>query len=139
MIMMTSFIKKINNLEKKIIEFIYEQYIKDKCNLSFSEFKDSILVSGKKRLIPQDDILNAELQDIKMANKLYEEQKGVKKELTDYGYPDEYRCDYICNIKNNLSRCRNKISGTNSLYCCRHLDKDNIFWDKYQSLIKNLN
>ena len=35
-----------------------------------------------------------------MANKLYEEQKGVKKELTDYGYPDEYRCDYICNIKN---------------------------------------
>jgi len=134
----------MNNLEDYIMRYMYRKYLKDK-EIDYQDYKKKVLGLKRPRIIDQTELLKKELAEIKEANRIHFKQ--AKKldtnvcEETEYGYPDKFRCSYIINKKNNLTRCRCRIiNGDPIKYdcCLKHNKLNNIYQDKYLELCKSL-
>lgn len=141
---MDNFINSMNNLEDYIMRYMHRKYLKDK-GIDYQDYKKKVLGLKRPRIIDQTELLKKELAEIKEANRIH--FKRAKKlnntvcEETDYGYPDKFRCTYVINKKNNLTRCRRRIiNGDAKKYdcCLTHNKLNNVYLDKYLELCKSL-
>jgi hypothetical protein len=144
------FENKFKLLERKILVYIYQKYIKEKKDtlekgntLEKKEKKDtlekefinSILKPRKPRLISQDSIIRKDIKAIIMASDAYQDTpEDYPSGLTEYGYPDSLRCNHIIWRKNNFHRCQKKVFETDDSmdYCKCHQDMDNPYDTDYR-------
>lgn len=134
----------LNHVEQKILRYMYVKYLKDK-NIPYQEYKKKIFKIERPRIINQMELLKQELKEIKEADKIY--NKSIKDitsniiEYTEYGLPSKFRCNYIMNKKNNLTRCKKIIIDGDCIKyecCLRHNKLENIYYDKYVELCKKI-
>jgi hypothetical protein len=109
--------------------------------VTYSRYLNRLFI--KKRVyITQHELLVAELAEIANADKLYADNPDFyPAQNTEYGYPDEFRCNYIKKDqgKHKLYRCGYKIARPNSEYhCTKHMLEKNCFLDEYNKLASAL-
>jgi len=124
---------KIETIDKNKIETID----KNKVYITESQLMNQILKSNKLRILTQEQMMKREIKDIEYASDLYEDSpEDYKTGLTEYGYPDSLRCNFILWRKNRFHRCQKRIKETddNIDFCCIHLDEDNIYEDEYMKI-----
>ena len=129
------FENKFKLIERKILFYVYHKYIKEKGNTLENEFINSILKPRKPRLIIQDSIIRKDIKAIIMASDAYQDTpEDYPSGLTEYGYPDSLRCNYIIWRKNNFHRCQKKVFETDDSmdYCKCHQDMDNPYEADYR-------
>jgi hypothetical protein len=149
--------KQFNSIEKQVISYIYNKYIytkdlentKDtdgniintKTPISLKELQHKLLKPDKPRIYTDEQIMKREIKDIQYASDLYEDApEDYKNGLTEYGYPDSLRCNFIIWRKNSFHRCQKRIKETddNYEYCCLHLDQENEYEEEYREIYAKL-
>lgn len=109
--------------------------------VTYSRYVNRLFIK-KRAYITQHEVLVKELSDIANADKLYADNPDYyPTQYTEYGYPDEYRCNYIRKDsgKHKLYRCSKKIALPNSeYYCTKHIMEKNCFIDEYNKLASAL-
>lgn len=140
---------QIRKIETKMATYIFNNYIKNTNtnstnstnSITKKQFMDRIFIHSKG-LITQTELLQNEIDNIKKANEEYNlyPEKYIQNKKTIYGYPEEYRCNFIIYNKNKFTRCCNKINDNthNEIYCSLHWDIENKYYDIYTQLIDNL-
>ena len=114
----------VHRLETQVANQIYDKYFKAlsaTCG-NREEFMDKIM-PHKVGKLAQDDIVREELETIARADECYEDDPELYPDKrTEYGYPDQFRCNFIIYRRNRFSRCSNVISkeDPDDLYCCKH-------------------
>jgi hypothetical protein len=114
-----------------------ENIDKNKVFITELQLMNQILKSNKPRILTQEQMMKREIKDIEYASDLYEDSpEDYKTGLTEYGYPDSLRCNFILWRKNRFHRCQKRIKETddNIDFCCIHLDEDNIYEDEYMKI-----
>jgi hypothetical protein len=136
--------KQIRIIETKIARYIFNTYIKteimaddlDNSRIQKSIFMNKIFLKSKG-IITQDELLKDELAEISKANKEYnlnlDRYKNNKR--TVFGYPDEYRCQYILYNKHKFMRCKQKINTDSGIHCALHSESINKYKDDYNKCI----
>jgi len=134
-----------NKIENQIIRYMYLKYLKDK-DIDYQKYKKVIFRIDRPRIVDQISLLKEELNELKEADKVYNTSiKDITSNIiehTDYGLPSKFRCNYIINKKNNLTRCKKMIiDNDDTKYdCCpQHNKLDNIYFDEYVELCKSVN
>jgi len=135
-------LRELENLkiEKQANEYIF--------NKLFNEFKKQICYSKRSIFMKiQNDEIKKDLEYMTIANEAYEHfktnNKNVKKvkfPFNDYKrLPDVIRCTYIRKKRHILIRCNNHNMNDHSIVCSKHEESENIYIDKYENIIDNLN
>lgn len=133
--------KSIREIETKIAKYIFNSYIKGKCDISQTDFMSKLFFKSKG-VISQTALLKEELDLIDKATKDYilHPDKYINNKKTVYGYPDEFRCNHIIYKKHKFTRCKNKIDEENGgdTFCLHHWDSENPYETDYQNLVDKL-
>jgi hypothetical protein len=129
--------KNIRGVERTFGDYLFNTYVLSKINLdglSKEEKQKKIKESKKKfendfyctkpQTISQKDQIIKDIEDIEMADDIYENnpEYEIKVNKTIYGYPDRYRCEYIILSKHKYHRCKAKVM-LNEEYA-KTVDKD---------------
>lgn len=125
--------------EVKIKQYKFKYNRKPKDSKKFKRYIKSIFDIERKSIITQQEYLKEDLAKMHIADNDYELDPKHFKISEHESYPDEIRCCYIRNHKNKLIRCQNKVSKNDDNLCHLHIDNINMFWNKYQLLLKNIN
>ena len=164
-----NFENQFHKIEKNIIKYIHNKYFnnvlnddldntkndnnetidinkvenidKNKVNITELELMNQILKSNKPRILTQEEMMKREIKDIEYASDLYEDSpEDYKTGLTEYGYPDSLRCNFILWRKNRFHRCQKRIKETddNIDYCSIHMHEDNEYEDEYMKIYTKL-
>ncbi len=135
-------LRELENLkiEKQANEYMF--------NKLFNEFKKQICYSKRSIFMKiQNDEIKKDLEYMTIANEAYEHfktnnknGKKVKFPFNDYKrLPDVIRCTYIRKKRHILIRCNNHNMNNDSIVCSKHEESENIYIDKYENIIDNLN
>lgn len=132
----------VHQLETLVVTQIYNKYFSDfsaTCG-DRSEFIDKI-IPHKVGKLSQDDIVLEELETISRADECYADDPELYPDKrTEYGYPDQFRCNYIIYRRNRFNRCSNMISkdDPDNLYCCKHSSEYCEYADSYNQIKERL-
>jgi len=132
----------VHRLETQLANQIYDKYFTElhKTNSDKSEFMDKIM-PHKVGKLSQDDTVREELETIARADECYEDDPDLYPDKrTEYGYPDQFRCNFIIYRRNRFSRCSNVISkeDPDDLYCCKHSSEYCEYADAYAKIKERL-
>lgn len=147
----------LRQLENQMARYVFRHFIKPKHpELIFTEFRRSISQSLRNPAPSQREIIIETLYDLKLADEIannsedeFDESKDdssnksnqknkTKKleefeELSEYGLPDDERCNFICLKKNKMYRCQKKQTDTSD--CCHlHENEKNTLLESYLEL-----
>ncbi len=131
--------KEINKIETSIAVQIYNNYLSGKPDVINRTDYLASMVPRKPSTIPQDDEMADEYKRMKLATKAYRESPAnYTDKRTEYGLPEQFRCNYIIYAKHKYRRCACVISKSCSenMYCTRHHEKENTHLDAYNKLIE---
>jgi hypothetical protein len=131
--------KEINRLETSVAVQIYNNYLSGKPGvLNRTDYLAS-MVPHKPSTIPQDNEMADDYKRMKLATKAYAKSPiSYTDKRTEYGLPEQFRCNYIIYSKHKYRRCACVISkecGEN-MYCARHYEKENAHMDAYSKLLE---
>ena len=148
------FEKQFNDIEKQVVNYIYNKYInskgtigketkeksissnsENKKTISLKELHQRLLTAEKPRIHSPEKVMKREIKDIQYASDLYEDSpEDYHTGQTEYGYPDSLRCSFIMWRKNMFHRCQKRIKETddNIEYCCLHMHKENTYEEEYR-------
>jgi hypothetical protein len=136
----------VHRLETQLANQIYTKYftgLDTQTTLTLvdkSEFMDKIM-PHKVGKLSQDDTVREELETIARADECYEDDPDLYPDKrTEYGYPDQFRCNFIIYRRNRFSRCSNVISkeDPDDLYCCKHSSEYCEYADAYAKIKERL-
>ena len=124
--------------EHKIRIYKYKYNKRPLNRTKYKKYLKTILNVERKAIITQKESLSEDLKNMSIADEEYEKDPNNFK-ITDYeSYPDENRCCYIRSHKNKLIRCKNKIGKDEANLCNLHKDNINMFWNRYQYLVRKM-
>ena len=148
---MDDLVKSLNRIENYTAKYIFNKYIcnstdkdnKDKDNkyniIRYKEFTDTIFGLERKSIITQDESLNEDLNNIDLADKVFDKDPKKFKRREYDSLPDVKRCTFIRKHKNKHIRCAMSITDdsndNNSDVCYKHESSVNMYWENYISLI----
>jgi len=142
---MDDLVKSLNRVENYTAKYIFNKYFsncdnKDKSlNLNYKEFIDNIFGLERKSIITQDEILNEDLDNMDLADKVFDKDPENFKRREYESLPDAKRCTFIRKHKNKYIRCAMSITDDGNDYssdvCYKHESSVNMYWDNYCSLI----
>lgn len=148
---MDDLVKSLNRIENYAAKYIFNKYIynanneddKDEDNkdksITYKEFIDTIFGLERKAIITQDESLNEDLDNMDLADKVFEKAPEKFKRREYDSLPDIKRCTFIRKHKNKYIRCAMSISDDgnddNSDVCYKHESSINMYWDNYSRLI----
>ena len=146
---MDNLVKSLNRLENYTAKYIFNKYIcnsnnednKDEDNkeddsISYKEFTDTIFGLERKAIITQDESLNEDLDNMDLANKVFEKDPEKFKRRDYDSLPDIKRCTFIRKHKNKYIRCAMSITDDDSDVCYKHESSINMYWDNYCSFLE---
>ena len=148
---MDDLVKSLNRIENYAAKYIFNKYIynanneddKDEDNkdksITYKEFTDTIFGLERKAIITQDESLNEDLDNMDLADKVFDKDPEKFKRREYDSLPDIKRCTFIRKHKNKYIRCAMSISDDgnddNSDVCYKHESSINMYWDNYSRLI----
>ena len=152
---MDNLVKSLNRLENYTAKYIFNKYIcnsnnednKDEDNkeddsISYKEFTDTIFGLERKAIITQDESLNEDLDNMDLANKVFEKDPEKFKRRDYDSLPDIKRCTFIRKHKNKYIRCAMSITDDGNDgnddgndVCYKHESSVNMYWDNYSRLV----
>ncbi len=132
----------VHRLETQVANQIYAKYFAEQpiaCN-DKSEFMDTVM-PHKVGKLSQDDMVREELETIALADECYTDDPDLYPDKrTEYGYPDQFRCNFIIYRRNRFGRCSNVISkeDPDDMYCCKHSSEYCEYADEYAAIKERL-
>ena len=145
---MDDLVKSLNIIENYTAKYIFNKYI---CNsndednkdedksITYKEFTDTIFGLERKAIITQYESLNEDLDNMDLADKIFEKDPKKFKRREYDSLPDVKRCTFIRKHKNKYIRCAMSITDDgnddNSDVCYKHESSVNMYWVNYCSLI----
>ena len=161
---MDTLLKSINRLENYTAKYIYKKYIQEQdlenparkeqdlenparkdhkekegalMNLdSLDKYLDTIFSKDRKAIITQKEYLDMDLENMSVADKDYEmNPEQFKPNLYD-SLPDIKRCSFIRKHKNKYKRCCNSIMNKDEDMCYKHIEKPNMYWDRWCEVLE---
>lgn len=135
---MDTLLKSINRLENYTAKYIYKKYIQeqDLVSESFDKYLDTIFSKDRKAIITQKEYLDMDLENMSVADKDYEmNPEQFKPNLYD-SLPDIKRCSFIRKHKNKYKRCCNSIMNKDEDMCYKHIEKPNMYWDRWCEVLE---
>ena len=139
---MDDLVKSLNRIENYTARYIFNKYINQdlgnparKDNKEYKQFIDNIFGLERKSIITQDESLNEDLDNMDLADKVFEKAPEKFKRREYDSLPDVKRCTFIRKHKNKYIRCAMSISDDDSDVCYKHESSVNMYWDNYCSLI----
>ena len=149
---MDDLVKSLNRIEKYAAKYIFNKYIynannkddKDEDNkdksIKYKEFTDTIFGLERKSIITQDESLNEDLDNMDLADKVFDKDPEKFKRREYDSLPDVKRCTFIRKHKNKYIRCAMSITDDgnddNSDVCYKHESSVNMYWGNYCKLLK---
>uniref|UniRef100_A0A6C0EXG1 Uncharacterized protein n=1 Tax=viral metagenome TaxID=1070528 RepID=A0A6C0EXG1_9ZZZZ len=137
-------LKSINRLENYTAKYIYKKYLTnflevqnhDLASESFDKYLDTIFSKDRKAIITQKEYLDMDLENMSVADKDYEmNPEQFKPNLYD-SLPDIKRCSFIRKHKNKYKRCCNSIMNKDEDMCYKHIEKPNMYWDRWCEVLE---
>lgn len=154
---MDDLVKSLNRIENYVAKYIFNKYIcnanneddkddKDEDNkdksITYKEFTDTIFGLERKAIITQDESLNEDLDNMDLADKVFDKDPEKFKRREYDSLPDVKRCTFIRKHKNKYIRCAMSITDDGNDgnddgndVCYKHESSINMYWDNYSSLI----
>ena len=144
---MDELVKSLNRVENYTAKYIFNKYIcnatnednKEDDSISYKEFTDTIFGLERKAIITQDESLNEDLDNMDLADKVFEKAPEKFKRREYESLPDVKRCTFIRKHKNKYIRCAMSITDDGnddgSDVCYKHESSVNMYWDNYSRLI----
>lgn len=139
---MDDLVKSLNRAENYTTRYIFNKYINHdlrnparKDNKEYKQFIDNIFGLDRKAIITQDESLNEDLDNMDLADKVFDKAPEKFKRREYDSLPDVKRCTFIRKHKNKYIRCAMSISDDDSDVCYKHESSVNMYWDNYCSLI----
>ena len=143
---MDNLVKSLNRIENYTAKYIFNKYI---CNatdennkdesISYKEFTDTIFGLERKAIITQEEVLNEDLDNMDLADKVFDKAPEKFKRREYDSLPDVKRCTFIRKHKNKYIRCAMSITDDdNDDYndvCYKHKSSINMYWENYCKLI----
>ena len=143
---MDELVKSLNRVENYTAKYIFNKYI---CNATNTEninkdkyyklYLDTIFGLERKAIITQDESLNEDLDNMDLADKVFEKDPEKFKRRDYDSLPDIKRCTFIRKHKNKYIRCAMSITDDgnddDSDVCYKHESSINMYWDNYCRLI----
>ena len=150
---MDDLVKSLNKVENYTAKYIFNKYI---CNATngdkkdvpikykeYKEYMDNIFGLERKGIITQDEILNEDLDNMDLADKVFDKDPKNFKRREYESLPDVKRCTFIRKHKNKYIRCAMSIDDDNDYnddsnyndLCYKHESSVNMYWDNYCSLL----
>ena len=132
----------VHRLETQVANQIYTKYFAE-LSATYgdkTDFMDKIM-PHKVGKLTQDDIVREELDAIAHADECYEDDPDLYPDKrTEYGYPDQFRCNFIIYRRNRFNRCSNVISkeDPDDLYCCKHSSEYCEYAGEYETIKERL-
>jgi hypothetical protein len=147
---MDDLVKSLNRIENYTTRYIFNKYINNTTNTSeninkdksitYKEFTDNVFGLERKAIITQDESLNEDLDNMDLADKVFEKAPEKFKRREYDSLPDVKRCTFIRKHKNKYIRCAMSISDDdnddNSDVCYKHESSINMYWNNYCKLLK---
>ena len=153
---MDDLVKSLNRVENYTAKYIFNKYIKqdlgnstrkhdmqDLITPSYKEFTDIIFGLERKAIITQDESLNEDLDNMDLADKVFEKAPEKFKRREYDSLPDVKRCTFIRKHKNKYIRCAMSISDDGNDgnddgndVCYKHESSVNMYWDNYCSFLE---
>jgi ribosomal protein L17 len=145
---MDDLVKSLNRVENYTAKYIFNKYINNTTNTSeninknkeYKQFIDNIFGLERKAIITQDESLNEDLDNMDLADKVFEKAPEKFKRRDYDSLPDVKRCTFIRKYKNKYIRCAMSITDDgnddNSDVCYKHESSVNMYWDNYSSFLK---
>jgi hypothetical protein len=144
---MDDLVKSLNRVENYTAKYIFNKYIYNTTNednknksIKYKEFTDTIFGLERKAIITQDESLNEDLDNMDLADKVFEKAPEKFKRRDYDSLPDVKRCTFIRKHKNKYIRCAMSITDDgndyNSDVCYKHESSVNMYWDNYSSFLK---
>lgn len=132
----------VHRLETQVANQIYAKYFAEQVNIcgGKTEFMDKIM-PHKVGKLSQDDMVREELETIALADECYADDPELYPDKrTEYGYPDQFRCNFIIYRRNRFGRCSNVISkeDPDDMYCCKHSSEYCEYADEYAAIKERL-
>ena len=154
---MDELVKSLNRVENYTAKYIFNKYIcnstneddkddKDEDNkdksISYKEFTDNIFGLERKAIITQDESLNEDLNNMDLADKVFDKAPENFKRRDYDSLPDVKRCTFIRKHKNKYIRCAMSITDDGNDgnddgndVCYKHESSVNMYWDNYSRLV----
>jgi hypothetical protein len=143
---MDDLVKSLNKVENCTAKYIFNKYICDATNgdkkdepVKYKEYKDymnNIFGLERKGIITQDEILNEDLDNMDIADKVFDKDPKNFKRREYESLPDVKRCTFIRKHKNKYIRCAMSITDDDdSDVCYKHESSINMYWENYCRLI----
>jgi hypothetical protein len=139
---MDDIVKSINRIENYTAKYIFNKYI---CNttdvevitddIDYKEFTDTIFGLERKAIITQDESLNEDLDNMDLADKVFDKAPEKFKRREYDSLPDVKRCTFIRKHKNKYIRCAMSITDDDNDVCYKHESSINMYWENYCKLI----
>ena len=140
---MDDLVKSINRIENYTAKYIFNKYIKQdlenparKDNKEYKQFLDTIFGLERKAIITQEESLNEDLDNMDLADKVFEKDPKKFKRRDYDSLPDVKRCTFIRKHKNKYIRCDMSISDDDSDVCYKHESSVNMYWVNYCKLLQ---
>jgi hypothetical protein len=149
---MDDLVKSLNKVENYTAKYIFNKYI---CNANdgdkkdvpikykeYKEYMDNIFGLERKGIITQDEILNEDLDNMDLADKVFDKDPENFKRREYESLPDVKRCTFIRKHKNKYIRCamsiddNNDDNDDNTDVCYKHESSINMYWDNYSKLLQ---
>ena len=141
---MKQIIHILQKQEKQYATYLFKKYILPTLDPStatreYNKYMGQLFIK-RKSVISQLDFIKEDCETIDKADSLYNANpEHYPNHKTVYGYPDEYRCNYIIQHMHKLIRCRKKIiieHGNN--LCNTHCSLDNTYLAEYELMCSKL-
>lgn len=130
----------VQRIEREYATYLFKKIvapvIRDQLSEVETKYMNTLFI--KKKPMSADSYLQMELDEITMANADYAEHpEKYPAKRTMHGYPDEYRCNYICQEKTHFKRCSQK-SMDDEFYCAQHINTPNKHLREYERAVDAL-
>ena len=144
---MDELVKSLNRVENYTAKYIFNKYI---CNSTNTEninkdkdyklYLDTIFGLERKAIITQVESLNVDLDNMDLADKVFEKDPEKFKRRDYDSLPDIKRCTFIRKHKNKYIRCAMSITDDGNDYnndvCYKHESSINMYWNNYCKLLQ---
>lgn len=132
----------VHRLETQVANQIYAKYFARQSSGCDDKavFMDTVM-PHKVGKLSQDDMVREELKTIALADECYTDNPELYPDKrTEYGYPDQFRCNFITYRRNRFGRCSNVISkeDPDNMYCCKHSSEYCEYADEYAAIRERL-